>query len=168
LQAILRSPAHRTWVVNVTTQLEPMIGEAAGDLSGLDVAERAAALWLAQMRHYADALARHPGARSLHADTLFEAPRPALAAAAAHFGVEMGEGQRDAIVAGALFATYSKSPDLAFDNAARLGLRAENARMLGPELARARRLVDSRLDRHPLPDRLDRPLVGQSPALLDS
>lgn len=167
LLAILRSPAHRNWVVNITTQLEPAIREAAGDLSGLEVAERAAALWLGQMRHYAEALARYPGARSLHADSLFDAPRPALAAAAAHFGVEMGEAELDAVVAGELFATYSKTPALAFDNAARLSLRAESAQMLALEITRARRLVDNRLARHPLPDRLDRPLVGQGPALLD-
>ncbi len=166
--AILRSPAHRNWVVNITTQLEPATREAAGDLSGLEVAERAAALWLAQMRHYAEALARYPGTRSLHADSLFDAPRPALAAAAAHFGVEMEEAELDAVVAGGLFATYSKSPALAFDNAARLSLRAENAQLLGPEIARARRWVESRLDRQPLPVRLDRPLVGESPALLDT
>jgi hypothetical protein len=157
LLAVLRSPAHRQWVVNITTQLEPVLSE---DLAGLDVAERAAALWLAQMRAYAEALARYPGTRSLHADELLDAPRPALASAAAHFGIEMDV---DAIVAGELFATYSKSPGLAFDNDARLSLRAESARALGPEIERARRWVENR----PLPPRLDRPLVGTSPPLLD-
>ena len=55
LLAVLRSPAHRQWVVNVTTQLD-----IAG-VAGLDVAERAAALWLAQMRLYAELLAHYPG-----------------------------------------------------------------------------------------------------------
>ncbi|HVQ08592.1 MAG TPA: hypothetical protein VMS43_09170 [Allosphingosinicella sp.] len=160
LLAVLRSPGHRQWVVNVTTQLEPVLSE---ELAGLDVAERAAALWLTQMRIYAEALARYPGTRSLHADALLDMPRPALAAAAAHFGVGLAAAERDAIVAGELFATYSKSPGLAFDNDARLSLRAENARMLGPEIERARRWVDGR----PLPARLDRPLVGSSPPLLD-
>jgi hypothetical protein len=151
LLAVLRSPGHRQWVVNVTTQLQPAS-------AGLDVAERAAALWLAQMHIYDDLLARYPGTCSLHADELLGAPRPALAAAAAHFGAEMAEAEL-----GALLATYSKSPGLAFDNEARLSLRAENARALGPELECARRWVDGR----PLPARLDRPLVGASPPLLD-
>jgi hypothetical protein len=151
LLAVLRSPAHRQWVVNVTTQLRLAV-------AGLDVAERAAALWLAQMHIYADLLARYPGTRSLNADELLGAPRRVLAAAAAHFGAELAAAEL-----GALLATYSKSPGLAFDNDARLSLRAESARSLGPELERARRWVEGR----PLPLRLDRPLVGASPPLLD-
>lgn len=151
LLAVLRSPAHRQWVVNVTTQLD-----IAG-VAGLDVAERAAALWLAQMRLYAELLAQYPGVRSLHADEFLDAPHPALAAAAAHFGVDVD------LDADALLATYSKNPGQAFDNAARLELRAETERTLGPEVARARAWVEN----HPVPARLDRPLVGDSPLLLD-
>lgn len=150
LLAVLRSPAHRQWVVNVTTQLQP-----AG--AGLDVAERAAALWLAQMHIYADLLTRYPGTRSLNADELLGAPRPALAAAAAHFGATADLDTDE------LLATYSKVPGQAFDNMARLSLRAGDARALGPEIERARRWLEGR----PLPARLDRPLVGASPALLD-
>lgn len=151
LLAVLRSPAHRQWVVNVTTQLD-----IAG-VAGLDVAERAAALWLAQMRLYTELLAHYRGTRSLHADELLDAPHPALAAAAAHFGVDAD------LDADALLTTYSKVPGQAFDNAARLRLRADSAALLGPEIERARRWVDGR----PLPVRLNRPLVGTSPALLD-
>jgi hypothetical protein len=151
LLAILRSTAHRRWVVNVTTQLD------LADVAGLDVAERAAALWLAQMRIYAALLAQYPGVRSLHADELLDAPQPALAAAAAYFGVDAE------LDADALLATYSKVPGQPFDNAARLRLRADSAALLGPEIDRARRWLDGR----PLPARLDRPLVGASPRLLD-
>lgn len=151
LLAVLRSPAHRQWVVNVTTQLD-----IAG-VAGLDVAERAAALWLAQMRLYAELLAQYPGVRSLYADELLDAPHPALAAAAAHFGVNAD------LDADELLATYSKVPGQAFDNAARLRLRADSAALLGAEIERARRWVEG----HPLPARLDRPLVGASPPLLD-
>lgn len=162
LLAILRSDGHRTWVGNVTAQLQPAIG----DISGLDASERAAALWLAQMRIYADLLARLPQARSLDAETLFSAPRPAIAAAAAHLGVAIADSDLDAIVAGEIFGTYSKAQDLAFDNDARLKLQTEAARALGPEIDRARRWVDDRLACDPLPARLDRPLVGSSPDLL--
>ncbi|HYI48152.1 MAG TPA: hypothetical protein VEX35_06765 [Allosphingosinicella sp.] len=151
LLAVLRSPAHRQWLVNVTTQLD-----IAG-VAGLDVAERAAALWLAQMRLYAELLAQYPGVRSLHAGELLDAPRPALAAAAAHFGADAD------LDADELLTTYSKVPGQAFDNTARLELRAETERAIGPEIARARAWVEDR----PVPSRLDRPLVGVSPLLLD-
>ena len=167
LPAILRSAAHRTWVVNITTQLEPLIAGAVGDMGGLDVIERAASLWLAQIRLFADALARFPGLRSLDADALFGAPGPALAAAAAHLGCTLGDGEEARILSGELFESYSKNPGEAFDNEARLALRAESEKLLGPELARARRWVESRLDSCPIPPTLDRPLVGESPALLD-
>src|SRR5690349_292551 len=65
LLAILRSEGHRTWVRNVTTQLQPAITAVAGDIAGLDIAERAAALWLAQLRLYAGMIAAFPNARSL-------------------------------------------------------------------------------------------------------
>jgi len=151
LLAVLRSPAHRQWVVNVTTQL------GIAGVSGVDVAERAAALWLTQMRLYAELLAEYPSVRSLHADELLDAPRPALAAAAAHFGADAD------LDADELLTTYSKVPGQAFDNEARLRLRAEAAAMLGPEIACARRWLEGR----PLPPRLERPLVGASPPLLD-
>ena len=167
LPAILRSAAHRTWVVNITTQLEPLIAAAVGGISGLDVIERAAALWLAQIRLFAEALARFPGLGSLDADALFGAPGPTLAAAAAHLGCPLAHGEEAAILSGELFATYSKNPGEAFDNEARLALRAETEKLLGQELARARRWVESRLGSCPIPPRLDRPLIGESPALLD-
>jgi hypothetical protein len=166
LLAILRSEGHRTWVGNVTTQLEPALGGAVGEIGGLDVAERAAALWLAQLRLYAGLIAAFPNARSLDAETLFATPNPVLAAAAAHFGVGLTEPERDAIAGGALFSTYSKDPGRAFDNAARLAVQAESARLLEPEIGRARRWLDARLVGNPLPAALDRPLVGPAPALL--
>lgn len=162
LLAILRSAEHRAWVENVTRQLQP----ALGDMTGLDTAERAAALWLAQIRRYADLTARLPGARSLHAETLFDTPRAAVAAAAVHFGVTIADADLDALAAGDLFGTYSKAPDLPFDNDTRLELQAKAADALGPEIDRARRWVDARLIREPLPARLDRSLVGSSPDLL--
>ena len=166
LLAILRSGGHRTWVRNVTTQLQPVLTAAVGEIGGLDVAERAAALWLAQLRLYALMLSTFSNARSLDAETLFSSPRPVIAAAAAQFGVGLSAPELDSIVGGALFSTYSKDPGQAFDNEARLALQEESARILGPEIDGARRWLEARLVSDPLPAMLDRPLAGPAPALL--
>jgi hypothetical protein len=155
LLAILRSEAHCGWVMNVTSQLP-------GAPAGGDVVERAAWLWLTQMQLYDAALTRFPGARSLHAEELFGAPRDTLAAAAAHFGMEMAATELDAIVNGPLFATYSKGSGQPFDNAARLAQQAEAAARLGSELDRARHWAAQRT----VPARLERPLAGEGPDLL--
>lgn len=156
LLAILRSEGHCGWVMNVTSQLP-------GAPVGSDVVERAAWLWLTQIQLYDAALARFPGARSLHAEDLFGAPREVLEAAAAHFGMELGSSELDAIVNGPLFGTYSKGEGQPFDNAARLAQQAEAAARLGPALERARHWAAQ----HTVPARLAKPLVGESPDLLD-
>lgn len=155
LLAILRSEGHRGWVMNVTAQLP-------GAPASADVVERAAWLWLAQMQIYDAALVRFPGARSLHAEELFGAPRAVLDAAATHFGMALSPAELDAIVAGPLFATYSKGAGEPFDNDSRLAQQAEAAARLGPELERARLWVA----RQTVPARLGRPLAGASPDLL--
>ena len=166
LLAILRSGDHRQWVMNVTSQLQPALVGLVGDLAQSTTAERAAALWMAQMRLYAEAIERFPAATSLHAEELFNAPRPTLEAAAAHFGVPMPEQALDAIVAGPLFSTYSKSPGEAFDNSQRLTLQAQASHELATEIDAARRWVENRLAGCPLPSQLGRPLSGTASELL--
>jgi hypothetical protein len=131
--AILRSDNHRDWLKRVTTQLAHRLG----DLSGLSDSERCAALWLAQMRAFAGAIAVMPNARALDAEAFFTDPRLVTAAAAAHLGVPMSEAEIDSTVEGPLFATYSKNPDQPFDNAARLARRAELEGSLAEELMHA-------------------------------
>lgn len=160
LLAVLRSPVHRGWVERVTAQIGAGLERGCGSLEGLTVAERAGALWLAQMRLYADALGRFPNARSLDAEQLFNAPRAALASAHAHFGVPLEPSALDALVSGSLFSSYSKQPDKAFDNAARLARKAQLRAALGEELRAARALVEARLGDHPLPERLPGALDG--------
>jgi len=72
-------------VRNVTGQLKAYLG----DLSALPDAECAAALWLAQMRAFATAIAALPYARSLDAEDFFGAPRDFVALAAGHLEVPM-------------------------------------------------------------------------------
>ena len=130
LLAILRSDVHRNWIHNVTS----LLARHLGDLSHLSDAERAAALWLAQMEAFAHALKAMPHARALDAETFYAAPVPVLKAAARHLNVPIGGDALDATAAGPLFNTYSKDPSLAFGNADRLARNAGLERALAPEL----------------------------------
>ena len=133
LLAILRSDDHRAWLRRVTAQLAPYLG----DLAAATDAERAAALWLAQMREFAGAIAAMPHARSLDAEAFFGTPREILALAARHLDVSMTDEAIEALVDGPLFSTYSKNPTVAFDNAARLERRHYLGRRLAGEIAQA-------------------------------
>lgn len=140
LAAILRSETHRAWLRNVTNQLAAHLG----DLSASSDAERAAALWLAQVRAFATALGRMPNARALDAEAFFAEPGGVLKAAAVHLAIPIAPDALEATAAGSLFATYSKDPRLAFDNAARLARRAEVGQMIAPELDEAKAWIAQR------------------------
>lgn len=160
LLAVLRSPENRNWVQGVADEIGAALAPWCGGFAGLDLAERAGALWLAQVRLYADALGRFAGARSLDAEQFLDAPRGPLAAAHRHFGMMLDDAAIDALAAGPLFNLYSKTPGLAFDNAARLARKAEARAALGDELRAARALVEARLGAYPLPNRLPGALAG--------
>ena len=138
LLAVLRSDNHRDWLGRVTGQL----GQRLGDVPVASDAERAAALWTAQMRAFAEALALLPNARSLDGEAFFASPAPTLAAAARQLRVEMSADEVEAHVAGPLFATYSKNPDMQFDDRARRARASEAARMLAAEMQAAAAWVD--------------------------
>jgi len=138
LLAILRSDNHRQWLRAVTTHL----GAHLGDLSGQSDAERCAALWLAQVKAFTDALSRMPNARALDAEHFFNAPKPVLKAAADRLSVPMTDSEAGEIVSGPLFSTYSKNPEKPFDNEARLARRAELEEPLAAEIGEARRWIE--------------------------
>ena len=166
LTAVLGSEANRNWVRFVTDELAPGIERWAGPLAGLDETQRAAALWLAQARMFASALAANPHVRSLAADTLYAQPAPTLAEAARLFGRDDDPAAIAATVAGPVFSSYSKNPDIAFDAAARAAQRAATATALAGEIAAARRWVAGRAREFPGPDRLPAALTGEAPPLL--
>lgn len=139
LLAILRSDNHREWLRRVTAQLAPYLG----DLSGLPDAERCAALWLAQIRAFGDAIAMMPNARTLDAEIFFAEPAPVLEAAAGHLGVPMTAAEIGETTGGPLFSTYSKDPGKPFDNEARLERRSALEGPLAVELASAQRWVEA-------------------------
>jgi len=140
LLAILRDDNHRTWLRNVTGLLAPYLG----DLAHLSDAERAAALWLAQMDAFAAALAAMPNARALDAEIFFAEPAAMLKAAARHLSVPIEDAALEATAAGPLFATYSKDPSLAFDNAARVARNAEIERAIARDLDTAEAWIAGR------------------------
>ena len=143
LLAILRSDQHRDWLRRVTTQLAPHLGV----LDGRSDAHRAATLWTAQMRAFADAIASRPNdVRSLDAEAFFADPAPVLIAAATHLRLPLDQATIAQIVAGPLFATYSKNPTVAFDNDARLARRAELEHALAAELAEAQDVAEAHGD----------------------
>ncbi len=166
LLAVLRTEAHRNWVMRVTGEMARALGPEAGDIGGLDVVERAAALWLAQLRAFAAVLDTSPHAHSLPADTLFAMPRATVSAAASVFGVPLSDFELDAIVGSSVFAADAKDPTAPFDRRTRAmdALLLEST--MSRELAHARDWVERRLAVLPLPDKLSRPLVGESPRLL--
>jgi hypothetical protein len=139
LLAILRSDNHRQWLRLVTSQLAAHLG----DLSSLSDAELCASLWLAQMRAFTDAIDRMPNARALDAEDFFAEPGPVLRAAGEHLGTPMSESEIEATIEGPLFATYSKNPEQAFDNEARLARRAGLEGPLAREIEEAQSWVEA-------------------------
>lgn len=142
LLAILRDDNHRSWMRGITTALSASIG----DVENLPDSERAAALWLAQMRAFGSAISALPHARSLDSEAFFADPRHLLGIVAAHLGVPMTEAEVAEVVDGPLFSTYSKNPAIQFDNEARMARRAEIETTLGPELKQAQDWLDRRAD----------------------
>lgn len=153
LLAVLRTPQHRNWVLNVTGQLAHHLG----DLSALTDAQRAAALWHFQMRSFEEAMAIMPGAVSLTSEQLFTAPLDTLTAVAAHLHVAIPADQIAEIVSGPIFNTYAKRPEIAFDNAARQARRNQLEREIASELVEGLEWV---LQQGGGAQTLNRPLLG--------
>lgn len=165
LAAILRSPGSRNWLRRITDMLRPAIVAVTGALPD-DDSGRAAALWLAQMRIYADTLACFCNCHSLDAEMLFPRPTEVLKAASALFGQPLSDDATAETIAGPLFNTYSKNPAVAFDDAARRARYAALADMLAPEISAARAWVAAQTAARQLPDRLPRALVASDRSLL--
>ena len=107
-------------------------------------AERTAALWLAQMHAFSTAITNLANARALDGEAFVAAPGHFLGLAATHLGVPMAREEIEARVAGPLFASYSKIPEMPFTNETRLAMRAALKPALAPELEQAQRWVEDR------------------------
>lgn len=135
LLAILRSDNHRAWLRGVTDELAPLLG----GLSELSDGERAAALWLAQLRSFRTGLDAMTDAHALDAEQFFTRPTEVLVSAARLFGIQANAHRVAAVAAGPLFGTYSKNSGVPFDNAARIERREALRSQLAGEVADARR-----------------------------
>lgn len=142
LLAILRSDSHRAWLRRITT----LLGTHLGDLSEASDAQRAAALWLAQMQRFVAASAVLPQARSLDAERFFATPDRILQAAATLFQVPLSAEASATITTGPLFVTYSKDPSVRFGNVERLARRATAEAALAGELDEAARWIEAQGD----------------------
>ncbi|HEX5259127.1 MAG TPA: hypothetical protein VFW35_10165 [Sphingomicrobium sp.] len=142
LLAILRSDSHLDWLRKITSFLSHYLG----DLSALSDAERAAALWLAQVNAFSGTLIALPNARALNAELFFDEPGAVLNAAAKHLGVPIAPTDIAARVADPLFSTHAKNPALAFDNMQRVARRRDLERTMVAELDRAEEWIAERAD----------------------
>jgi hypothetical protein len=160
LIAILRSANHRKWVDHIFSELRLGEHSETAPFGELQNAEKAAALWLFQIRKYADVLATSPSVRSLDANILFDDPLLCLKAASDYFDCPVRDDEARAIVSGSKFSTYSKNPNAVFDNTHRKARATDTRLMLAEEIKLARRYVEARLAISPLPKRLAHPLCG--------
>lgn len=165
LVAILRSPNHRKWVENIHSELRLGEHSRIGELQELEVAQKAATLWLFQIKVYADVLAEYPDVCSLDANFLFNEPTRCLKAASEYFDCPVNEEEARWIASGDLFSTYSKNPNAAFDNAHRKRRVAETRATMAGEISSARRWLESRIAETALPERLANPLCGENSLL---
>lgn len=162
LLAILGSASHRAWVDRITDQLHPALAKRVSLPPKAVTAERAAALWLAQMKQFAAALATFPATKSLDAEALFAAPAEVATATAEHLGM----GPVDVEAATDLASTYSKDPARHFGESDRRERQEQRRSALRGEIAVARRWIDLSNAVAELPTSLDRPLLGKSSRLL--
>ena len=164
--AVLRTAGHRNWVERVTTDIKLNRDPDVGDIGGLTVAEKAAALWYSMIRRFERLLAHHPQMRSLDANQLFDRPAQTIAAASDLLGAGLDAKSAEAVVAGPLLSSYSKNPNVPFDNSVRRQLSKEAKSSLSGELLLARRWVEKRFADNSVSNALDRPLLGESARLL--
>ena len=123
LLSVLKTPAHRRWVVNVSRQLAGGIHATAGlddvDVGALEPARAAACLWLAQISRLRAAVAAHEDLRGLDCRVLFDRPAEVLESAMRLAGSSLTRSEATAIADGELFRRHAKDPGREFDREAR-------------------------------------------------
>lgn len=164
LVSILRAPQHRIWVERITDQVAPVLSATVGFVPESGLPERAAALWAHQMLVFDHALNAESGARSLDADTLFEAPIDTAKAVAQHLGAIDADVEGNAA---SLLGRYAKDVSRQFSDEDRRKRDADDQRRLSEEISQARTWLDKSPVASRLPERLARSLTGKSPNLLD-
>ncbi|HET9397378.1 MAG TPA: hypothetical protein VFO45_01015 [Sphingomicrobium sp.] len=164
--AVLRTPNHQQWLGTVTEEIGLGLDPMVGDIANLTLAEKAAALWFSMIKRFERLLASNPQMRSLDANALFDTPAETIAEASKLLNAGIGADEASSIAGGALFATYSKNPDIPYDPALRIERREEARQRLSSELLEARKWAERRAERFGLSARLGSPLLGEGPALM--
>lgn len=164
--AVMRTEGHCQWVETVFAELQLAQHPAVAGFVPRSTAERAAALWFVQMEAFAGVLDACPETRSIDAAGFLDNPMPVVRAAAELFGIEPGEKAWDDLADGELFTTYSKNPTLDYDPEVRVAREAQSKARLRAEIAEALSWARGAQGRRGLPDRLAKPLIGESPLLL--
>lgn len=133
LTAILRSDNHRQWLRGITDHFGAQLGLA----EGAEDAVRAAALWRGQAERFLALAQTMLHTRTLDAALLFAEPGMAVRQAALHLGLPVMDEGVAMVLSGPLFSTYSKRPDVAFDNGDRLERAAAVSRTIAGEIESA-------------------------------
>jgi len=166
IAAVMRTEGHERWVESISAEMGLANSPWAAGAQPRTTAERAACLWFAQIKAFEGLAGSYANVRSLCAERLFDAPAATVAAAAALFSLPLSRGEADEIVAGEVFATYSKNPTLDYDPEVRAARELVARRRLGPQIAQAEEWAHAARNRHGLCQSLGAPLIGDPVPLL--
>lgn len=149
LLAILREQRRREWVNRVTRLLEPTLATRVGLKSDSNTAERAAALWLAQMLMFNAVVRSNARVRIMDAEALFASPVETAEAAAKHFGLCLTDetGSLNEVA-----SVHSKDPSRSFNDAVRQERELRDKVVLRDDLELARRWMEQAPAAADLPD----------------
>lgn len=166
LAAVLRTDGHKSWVESVTSELRIDEDPVVGSVEGQSTAIKAAALWLSLLMRYHRLQGENVSAMALDANLLFDEPVDTILAAAKLFSIPMDRKEAEATVAGPLYSTYSKNPDVPYDPKQRLVRRSEAKLRLAHEIAEAKSWVEAKAAAARLPIKLSQPLLGELKPLI--
>lgn len=169
LLAILKTPNHRQWAVRVSgfvsAGLQKTLKLSRAQLEGLSEPEVVAALWMAQILNFNQVSTAYQNIKAVDSELFFNHPKTVITAANSLFGQKVSESKVDDIVASELFFSYSKNPDMQFDNSQRLTLKEQIKEDLAPDLVVARNWVENYLSTRSIPDVMPNSIGKQVPSL---
>lgn len=149
--AVLKNPARKAWVNGVFKELSVFICSYLGvtelDAKKLSVVEKAAALWLTQIRLFKQAEKMHSlSIRVLESEMFFNSTVQTLTSVFQFFGKDISTEAVEKIYKGKLFSNHSKNPEKPFDNKARLEMNTQWKSQLSNEIKKAENFIDLHLD----------------------
>jgi hypothetical protein len=169
LLAILKTPNQRQWAARISGYtskgLQNTLKLSGAQLEGLSEPEIVAALWLAQILNFNQVSTAYQNIKAVDSELFFNHPKTVIMEANSLFGQNVSESKVDDIVASELFSSYSKNPNMQFDNSQRLLLKEQLKKDLAPELVVARQWIENYLSAHSIPDVMPNSIGEQVPSL---